>query len=58
MLWHQSLGHIREKGFLLLHGKGMVECMSNLSLDFDLFEHCVYGKKNQVRFPSSAMSAE
>eukprot|EP00253_Pinus_taeda_P031846 PITA_31846 len=25
MLWHQRLGHIREKGLRILHGKGMVE---------------------------------
>ena len=25
MLWHQRLGHIEEKGFQLLHSKGMVE---------------------------------
>eukprot|EP00253_Pinus_taeda_P005553 PITA_05553 len=25
MLWHQSLGHIGEKGRWILHGKGMVE---------------------------------
>ena len=36
----------------------MVEGMSKFSLDFDLCEHCVYGKKNQVRFPSSATRAE
>ena len=44
MLWHQRLGHIREKGLQILHGNGMVEGMSNNSLDFDFFEHCVYGK--------------
>jgi hypothetical protein len=32
MLWHQRLGHIREKGLRLLHGKGMVEGISNFSL--------------------------
>jgi hypothetical protein len=58
MLWHQRLGHIREKGFRLLHGKGMIEGMSNCSLDFYLCEHCVYGKLNWVRFPSGAMRAE
>jgi hypothetical protein len=57
-LWHQRLGHIEEKGLRLLHGKGMVEGMSNCSLDFDFCEHCLYGKENQVRFPSSAMRAE
>jgi hypothetical protein len=58
MLWHQRLGHIRKKGLRLLHGKGKVEGMSNLSLDFDFYEHCVYGKKNWVRFPSSATREE
>jgi hypothetical protein len=58
MLWHQRLGHIREKGLRLLHGKGMVEGMSKCSLDFDFCEHCVYGKHNQVRFPSGATRAE
>jgi len=24
MSWHQRLGHIREKGLLILHGKGML----------------------------------
>jgi hypothetical protein len=58
MLWHQRLGHIREKGLRLLHNKGMVEVMSNCSLDFDFCEHCVYGKHNRVRFPSGASRAE
>ena len=44
MLWHQRLGHIGEKGLRLLHGKGMVEGMSNCSLDFHFCEHCLYGK--------------
>jgi hypothetical protein len=58
MLWHQRLGHIEEKGLRLLHGKGMVEGMSKCSLDFDLCEHCVYGKKNWVIFPSGVMREE
>jgi hypothetical protein len=57
MMWHQRLGH-REKGLRLLHDKGMVEGMSNCSMDFDFYEHCVYGKQNRVRFPSSASRAE
>jgi len=44
MLWHQRLGHIGEKGLQILHGKGMVEGMSNSSLDFYFYENCVYGK--------------
>ena len=35
MLWHQRLGHIGEKGLQILHDNGMVEGMSNCSLDFD-----------------------
>jgi len=53
MLWHERLGHIREKGLRILHGKGMVEGMSNNSLDFDFYENCVYGKHNRVSFPSN-----
>jgi hypothetical protein len=41
MLWHQILGHIREKGLQLLDGKGMFEVISNSSMDFDFCEHCV-----------------
>ena len=55
MLWHQRLGHIGEKGLWLLQGIDMAEGMSNCSLDFDFYEHCVYGKQNQVRFLSGAM---
>eukprot|EP00253_Pinus_taeda_P015604 PITA_15604 len=47
MPWHQRLGHFGEKGLQILHGKGMEEGMSNSSLDFDFYEICVYGKKNQ-----------
>jgi hypothetical protein len=36
----------------------MVEGISNFSLDFDLCEHFVYGKKNWVRFPSRATREE
>ena len=54
MLWHQRLGHIGEKGLQPLQGKGMVEGMSNCNLDFDFYEHCLYGKQNQVKFPSGA----
>jgi len=54
MLWHQRLRHIGEKGLQILHVNCMVECMSNFSLDFDFYEHCVYGKKNRVSFSSGA----
>jgi hypothetical protein len=54
MLWHQRLGNIGEKGLQILHGKCMVEGISNRSLDFDFCEQCLYGKKNRVRFSSGA----
>ena len=52
MLRYQRLGHIGEKGLRILHGKSMVEGISNSSLDFDFCENCVYGKQNRVSFPS------
>ena len=36
----------------------MVKGMSNCSLDFDFYEHCLYGKQNRVRFPSGATKEE
>ena len=58
MLWHQRLRRIGEKGFQSLQGKCMVEGMSNCNLDFDLCEHCLYGKQDQVKFPSGASRAK
>ena len=58
MLWHQRLGHIGEKGLRTLHGKGMVKAMSNCTLDFDFYEHWIYGKQNRVRIPSGATRAK
>jgi hypothetical protein len=58
MSWHQRHGHSREKGFQVLHGKVMVEGMSNFSLDFDFCEHCIYGKQNRVRFPFEEIRVE
>ena len=52
MLWHQRLGHIGENGLRALQGRGMVEGMTDFTLDFDFCEHCIYGKQNQVRFTS------
>jgi hypothetical protein len=58
VLWHQRLEHNGEKRIQVLHAKGMDEGMSKYSLDFDIYEHFVYGKYNRVRFPSSAMREE
>ena len=58
MLWHQILGHIKEKGLQALQGKGMVEGMTDCTLDFDFCEHCIYGKQNRVRFAFGATRAK
>ena len=57
MIWHQRLGHIGEKGLQIQHVNGMIEGMSNFSLDFNFFENCVYGKQNRLSFPSGAKRA-
>jgi len=54
ILWHEILGHIGEKGIEILHGNGMVEGMYNFTLDFNFYEHFIYGKQNRVSFPSTA----
>ena len=36
----------------------MIESMSNSSLDFDFYQNCVYGKQNQVSFPSGGKIAK
>ena len=54
ILWHKKLGHIREKGLRGLQGKGMVEGMTNCTLDFDFCEHYIYEKQIRVRFSSHA----
>ena len=54
MLWNKILGYIKEKGLWSLQGKGMVEGMTDCTLDFDFYEHCIYGKENQVRSASGA----
>jgi len=58
MLWHQRLEHIGEKGLQIVHGKGMVEGMNNSSLDFDLYENCIYGNHNRVSLPFGGKRAK
>ena len=45
MLWHRRWGYIVEKGLQALRGKCMVEGMFDFLLEFNLCEHCIYGKK-------------
>ena len=54
MLWNQRLGYIGVKGLRALQGKGMVEGMYDCTLDFDIYEHFIYGKQNWVIFSSGA----
>jgi hypothetical protein len=54
MLWHQRMGHIGEKGLQVMHKKGMVEEFPYCNLEVNFCEHCIYGKKKWVRFPSGA----
>ena len=57
MLWHQRMRHIGENGLHALNNKGMVESTPKCSIDFDCCEHYIYGKQNQVRFPSISTRA-
>ena len=50
MLWHQILGYIIENSPQALQGKGMID----FTMDFDLFEHCIYWKHIRVRFAFGA----
>ena len=50
MLWHMRFGHIGEKGLRSLKTKNLIEGLNDCNLEFDLFEHCVYGKQNRVHF--------
>ena len=45
MLWHQRLGHIGENGLRILHGKSMVEGMSNSSLDLISMKNLYMGSR-------------
>jgi hypothetical protein len=54
MLWHQIIAHIREKDLRTLKNKKLVEGLSNCYLEFDFFEHCIYGKQNHIQFYSSS----
>jgi hypothetical protein len=47
-LWHHRLGHMTEKGMLILHKINLFPDLKQIDLDF--YEHCVYGKKKKVIF--------
>jgi hypothetical protein len=47
-LWHNSLGHMSEKGMYILHKRNLL--LDIKQIDLDLCEHFVYGKHKRVRF--------
>lgn len=48
MSWNQSLGHICEKGLRAFKNKSLVEGLDDCNLEFDFWEHYVYGKQKIV----------
>ena len=58
MLWHQWLGNIREKGIHAIYSKGTVKGFPNFSLEFNFYEHYVYGRHSHVRLPYGATRAK
>ena len=48
MLWHHRLGHIGQKVLKTLKNKNLVEGLVDCNLQFDFYEHCIYGKQNRV----------
>jgi hypothetical protein len=56
-----TMWSINSSFFLLswpFHRVQMVGPNSSKDLHFDFYEHCLYGKQNQVRFPSGATRSE
>jgi len=47
-LWHMRLGHMSEKGILVLKKKGHLGNHCTGKVDF--CEHCIFGKKKKVSF--------
>ncbi|KAL4572640.1 hypothetical protein LXL04_019420 [Taraxacum kok-saghyz] len=50
-LWHQRLGHMREKGMKILASKGRIPDLKKVTIDF--CEPCVMGKQKKVSFLKS-----
>ena len=41
-----------------MHSKDMVKGLPDCSSEFDFYEHCIYGKQNQVSFPNKDTRAK
>jgi len=50
-LWHMRLGHISEKGIIILSKKGCLGSAGMGKLEF--CEHCVLGKQKKVSFSTA-----
>ena len=55
-LWHQRLGHMSEKGMKIMHSKGNFPCLQ--SVEIDMCEDCILGKKKRVNFQTSGRTSE
>ena len=51
-LWHMRLGHMSEKGMIILGKKGCLGKTSTGKLDF--CDHCVFGKQKRVSFSKAS----
>ena len=50
-LWHMRLGHMSEKGMMILQKQRL---LGNQKLDELKFcEHCVFGKQHRIKFPKA-----
>ena len=50
-LWHMRLGHMSEKGMMILQKQ---QLLGNQKLDELKFcEHCVFGKQHKIKFPKA-----
>jgi hypothetical protein len=47
-LWHQHLGHMREKGLKVPTDRKLIPSLKSLNLDF--YKHCIYEKQSRQKF--------
>ena len=47
-LWHQQLGHMRERGLKFLTYRMLLPSLKSSKLDF--CKHCLFGKQSQQKF--------
>ena len=47
-LWHQRMGHMRERGLKILFDHNLLPSLKSSKLDF--CKHCLYGKQSKQKF--------